>query len=182
VSFVFWLQEPSDRAKAARMEHAVRHHVRENYNEDPVFYEDLSERVQNILEEHQDDWERQRELFEELIADIRERTEEEDDFTGNGRPIAPFARILADAVAPGDDTLSDEERDLVTDLTVDVVDHVAQEIDRPDFWRTTHLRKQLRSWVIRRLDDADVLPYDEIKSAADDIMKTAEANHEKLTQ
>jgi type I restriction enzyme R subunit len=175
-------REPSDRAKAARMEHAVRHHVRENYNEDPVFYEDLSERVQNILEEHQDDWERQRELFEELIVDIRERTEEEDDYTGNGRPIAPFARILANAVAPGDDTLSDEERDLVTDLTVDVVDHVAQEIDRPDFWRTDHLRNQLRSWVIRRLDDADVLPYDEIKSAADDIIKTAEANHEKLTQ
>jgi len=160
----------------------VRHHVRENYNEDPVFYEDLSERVQNILEEHQDDWERQRELFEQLIADIRERTEDDEDFSSNDRPIAPFARILAYAIAPGDDTLSEHNRDLVTDLTVDIIDHIAQEIDRPDFWRTGYLQNQLRSWVIRRLDDADVLPYDKIKSAADDIMQTAEANHEKLTR
>jgi len=112
----------------------------------------------------------------------RERTEDDEDFSSNDRPIAPFARILAYAIAPGDDTLSEHNRDLVTDLTVDIIDHIAQEIDRPDFWRTGYLQNQLRSWVIRRLDDADVLPYDKIKSAADDIMQTAEANHEKLTR
>lgn len=173
--------EPSDRAQAARMEHAVRHHVREKYNEDPVFYKDLSERVQNILDDHQDDWERQRELFRELIDDIRERTEDDGYFSNGDRPIAPFARIIADAIAPDDETLNDDQRELVTDLTVDVVDHIAQEIDRPDFWRTDHLRNQLRTWVIRRLDAVDVVPYSEVKHIADDVMQTAEANHEKLT-
>ena len=46
----------SDRAKASEMEHAVRHHIRKKLDEDPVFYEKLSERLQEILAKFGEDW------------------------------------------------------------------------------------------------------------------------------
>src|SRR5690349_18319477 len=35
-------QEPNDRAKASEMEHAIRAHIRENLDQDPVAYRKLS--------------------------------------------------------------------------------------------------------------------------------------------
>jgi type I restriction enzyme, R subunit len=40
---------PSHRTKASEMEHALRYHIRQHLDEDPVYYERLSERVDEIL-------------------------------------------------------------------------------------------------------------------------------------
>ena len=47
----------NDRAKASEMEHAIRHHIRENLDEDPAYYGRLSERVDEILDRLEDRWE-----------------------------------------------------------------------------------------------------------------------------
>ena len=39
-------RQVADRAKASRMEHAVRHHLKKKLDEDPVFYQKLSERLE----------------------------------------------------------------------------------------------------------------------------------------
>ena len=41
----------SDRAKASEMEHAIRYHLREHWDEDPEHYARLSERLEEIIEE-----------------------------------------------------------------------------------------------------------------------------------
>jgi type I restriction enzyme, R subunit len=41
----------SDRATASEMEHAIRYHLREHWDEDPEHYNRLSERLEEIIEE-----------------------------------------------------------------------------------------------------------------------------------
>ncbi len=46
----------TDRAKASEMEHAIRYHLRENFDTDPGHYERLSRRLEEILEEIGEQW------------------------------------------------------------------------------------------------------------------------------
>ena len=46
----------NDEAKASEMEHAIRKHCTVHQDEDPAFYKSLSEKVENLISQHQDDW------------------------------------------------------------------------------------------------------------------------------
>ena len=89
----------SDRAKASEMEHAVRHHIRTHVDEDPVYYGNLSERVDEILDRLENRWDQIALEFEEMIADINAgRTDEE--ATGlDPTTELPFHNQMAEKVA-----------------------------------------------------------------------------------
>ena len=61
----------SDRAKASEMEHAVRFHIREHIDEDPVYYEKLSERIDEILDQLKERWDQIAFEFQELIEEAK---------------------------------------------------------------------------------------------------------------
>ena len=46
----------SPKAKASEMEHAIRKHCKIRFQEDPAFYGQLSEKLENLLEELKNDW------------------------------------------------------------------------------------------------------------------------------
>ena len=46
----------SDKAKASEMEHALRYHIRKNFDEDPARYTKLSERLDDILKNLTGKW------------------------------------------------------------------------------------------------------------------------------
>ena len=45
-------------AKASEMEHAIRKHCTVHHDEDPAFYKSLSEKVENLIEQYQDQWDK----------------------------------------------------------------------------------------------------------------------------
>lgn len=49
-------RKKSDRAKAADMENALRHHISISFERDPAKFKSLSERLEGILISHQEDW------------------------------------------------------------------------------------------------------------------------------
>jgi type I restriction enzyme R subunit len=49
-------QRQSTRTQAAEMEHAARHHISVHFDEDPVYYKNLSERLEEILQKYSDNW------------------------------------------------------------------------------------------------------------------------------
>ena len=51
------------------MEHAARYHIGVHFDEDPAYYKKLSERLEEILEKFEDNW-------DELVAALRKFTEE----------------------------------------------------------------------------------------------------------
>ncbi len=60
------------RAKASEMEHAIRHHITVNKAKDPAYYQQLSERLEEILQQLKDDWNQQILALEGLITELRE--------------------------------------------------------------------------------------------------------------
>ena len=61
----------SDRAKASEMEHAIRYHLREHWDEDPEHYARLSERLEEIIEELGEQWEQLALALGDLLPEVR---------------------------------------------------------------------------------------------------------------
>ena len=52
------------------MEHAVRHHIRKQLDEDPVHYQKLSERLEEILRQFGDSWEQLALALQEFVDQV----------------------------------------------------------------------------------------------------------------
>lgn len=173
-------REHGPRAKASEMEHAVRHHVRKHFDEDPEHYEKLSQRLERILEELKGQWDELVEALEGFVAQARAGRKADD--TGLD-PItqAPFLGVLKREVAP-DRPLTDAEKAALVPATVELVKHVSREVRRADFWRNPVAQSDLRKWIVRHLDDHDVQPFDRLPEIADHMVDLARVNHERLTR
>ncbi|MCB9794638.1 MAG: type I restriction endonuclease subunit R [Alphaproteobacteria bacterium] len=168
----------SDRAKASEMEHALRYHIRKHLGEDPVFYEKLSERLKGILRDFEGQWSAQVELLRELRQEAvagRQRDE------GTGLdPVtqAPFYDVLKGEVDEGQ--LDEAMVETLCALTIELVEHVRQELRLVGFWERDQAQEALRGWMIRTLDDADLLPFQRLGAVADILMQIAKSKHTQL--
>lgn len=174
------MRQASPRAQASEMEHALRYHIRKRLDEDPEHYEALSRRLDRILTELEGRW-------QELVEALRHLKEEaaagrEEDDTGlDPETQAPFLGLLRTAFVDGDEELDPELLHRLVLLTVDVTDHIRQEIGVVDFWKRPTAQKGLSTWIVRRLDEEDLLPWEELHSLADRIVELAKVNRHKLT-
>jgi len=197
-------KQPSTRAKASEMEHALRHHIRKHEDEDPAFYDSLSERLERILSEYEEDWEKQYELLESLQHRAREGREADD--TGlDTETEAPFFSLLETVAArdsgeadyegatdqvgdpdvayeSGRDRLTDERRETLADATVDMVEHIRQEVRIVDFWRNDAAQSELRSWIFKHLAREAKIPFEKLDAAADRVMDLARNRHSRLAE
>jgi len=168
----------SDRAKASEMEHAARYHISQNFQEDPAYFKKLSERLEEILERFQDNW-------AELVEALRQFTQElrqgrSSDKTGlDPRTQAPFLGILLEEIGI-ENELSKPQLDKLAKITVDMVEHIRQEIRIVDFWRNTHAQNVLRGWIVYFLDDHDVIPFTRQQAVSDRMVELAKALHARL--
>jgi len=173
-------KQGSPRAKASEMEHALRFHIRAHYDEDPEHYERLSERLAKILTELKDRW-------DELVLALRNFVAEAEagrqrDTTGlDPETQAPFLGVLRQEVAGGGDLAPDRLKALC-EATVEMVEHIQQEIRLVGFWENLHAQTVLRKWLVQHLDSRDVLPFDRLQAVADRLVELAKANHLKLTR
>ncbi len=166
----------SDRAKASEMEHAARYHISKHYNEDPAYYKKLSQRLEEILQRFEDNWD---ELVRALLEYTREvREGRPADETGlDPKTQAPFLGILRDEAGADDRT----QLMALAGLTVELVDHIRQEVRVVDFWRKPHAQTMLRSWLVRFLDDNAVVPSDRQQPVADRLMELTRELHNRLS-
>ncbi len=172
----------SPRAKASEMEHALRYHIRKHLDEDPTHYEKLSQRLKGILDEFEGRWEEMVAALQPLLEEERSGRREDDDDTGlDPETQSPFYNVLKQETL-GDEKPSERHRDRLCALTVDLVDHIKQEIGIVGFWAKPQAREQLRGSVFQALDDSDVLPFDRLDAVADRLMELAKANHHRLTR
>ncbi|MBI3943021.1 MAG: type I restriction endonuclease subunit R [Chloroflexi bacterium] len=169
------------RARAAEMEHAARHHIHVHYQEDPAYYKKLSQRLEEILQRYQDNWDEQEAALRPLVRDMRQ-----------GRPAdqsgldpqtqAPFWGLLVEEVGGSPASLAPEKQAELAGLTVELVEHIRQEIRAVDFWRNAHAQELLRSWTVRFLDDHEVVPFHRLQPVADRIVELAHHRHESLVR
>jgi type I restriction enzyme R subunit len=173
-------REPSNRAKASEMAHAIRHHIRIHLGEDPVYFKKLSERLEEILSTLENNWDA---LVEQLSRFVEEvQAGRQVDETGLDPMIqAPFMAIIKEEMA-GEEELSREDLERLVDITVELVGHVRDEVGIVGFWRKTEARNALRGWIFQYLDQHDIVPFDKLDGVADRLMELAKANHLKLVE
>jgi type I restriction enzyme R subunit len=165
----------SPRAQAAEMEHAIRFHIRQHIQEDPVYYQRLSERLEEILQSLEDKWEEQVRALREII---RSYMTTQQAMNREERRIQPFHRLLLDAVQQDD--LPQEQIEKVPEISKTLVDLITLEISNVDFWRQPVAQDRLRGQIMRFLDDHDLVPFEEQAQLADLLLQTARANHSLL--
>jgi type I restriction enzyme, R subunit len=164
----------SKRTQASEMEQAARYHIDVHFEEDPARYRKLSERLQEILDRWAERWD---ELAEQLKLFVTEVRAEETAPDGTGldtRTEAPFWRVLKAHAAEGTDPK------ILVEPTRGLLDLVRAEISAVDFWRNAHAQAALRSKVVTYLDAGDLVAYDQLDRAADDVMGIAKALHGRL--
>ena len=174
-------REPNERAKASEMEHAVRAHIREHLDQDPVAYRKLSERLAELLDRLGEHWDELAQALQVLVDDIRAG-----DVASDARlpqlpeHYGPFLRLIVDA-AVGDAAIGDAERKQLVDMTVELVDTIVAELT-PNIWRPNRQPAQdaLNTRIFELLMRSRLLPTPQIEALVDKLMELARANHDML--
>jgi type I restriction enzyme R subunit len=173
-------RQKSKRAQASEMEHALRYHIRRHLQEDPVYYESLSERLDEILAELKDRWDELIEALKDLVEEAQKGRQQDD--TGlDPETQAPFLGVLRQE-AVGDGEISPENLIKLCRVTIELVEHVEQEIRVVEFWSRAQAQADLRRWIFQFLDDQNVLPFGRLEEVSDRLVLLAKMNHEKLTR
>ena len=169
----------SDKAKASEMEHALRFHIRKNFDEDPARYTRLSERLDEILKTLTGKWEQLSLALEELLGDA---TDESGTARVHDDPlVARFYGLLESEFAT-DATLPSEIRLDIVHLAEEIVVEVTQHAGIVRFWHNPHAQDELRRQIIHTLDDRDLFQFSEQAAVADKVMELARANQPLITQ
>jgi type I restriction enzyme R subunit len=160
----------SIKAQAAEMEFAARHHISIHFDEDPVYYKNLSERLIEILDSLADNWDEKVEALRQYIEQIQaDRPTNE---TGlDPKTQLPFLNILGEH--------SQIELPKLAQATVEIVDRIRQEVRRVN-WASPIVQEDLRRWIADYLDTNDLVDYDQLEEVADKLVQLARKNRDSL--
>ncbi len=172
----------SAKARASQMLHAARHHISIHLHEDPSLFAKLSEKLEQILQDLQNNW---TELEQQLHRFIEEELKQgrEQEVEGLDPKIqAPFFGLLKDAVEEtNNQTLEGEPFRRGVTTTIEIVDHIKKEIRRVGFWRDPPSRQRLENWVYRSLRRSRLVPSNKVQELAIRFVDLAKSRHRFLT-
>jgi type I restriction enzyme R subunit len=165
-------------AKASEMEHAIRKHCTVHHDEDPAFYRSLSEKVEQLIDQHQEQWEM---LAAELVklrkVAVEGRKQGED---GMSREATTFYAHIANEAFPNG-VVPESARQTLKTLMESIVETLQHSIGSIDFWHNSDKQKKARSDIKTALTLTGI---DELKQQRErlavEIMKLAKNRHDQL--
>lgn len=125
-------QNKRDKTKASAIEHAIRHFIEVNADEDPTLYNTFSEQLEQIMLAFRENWNEAYRKLEELRQRII-KSENEDTHGLHRAKQMPFFRSYQ-AQFFGDAKLTDEQKAVLVDLTQDVSEILERELRLRGFW------------------------------------------------
>jgi type I restriction enzyme, R subunit len=164
-------RKKGDRAKAADMENALRHHITISFEKDPAKYKSLSERLEGILASHHEDWKEIAKQLQTLIDEATVASSEASVHHGlDPRTEGPIFGVLRMRYGS-------EDRDSeLAELAAEVVFRLRQDAAVQGFWDNNVGQGEARRWIVQRLDSVNLFPFDQLDSIAADCMGVARAN------
>lgn len=172
----------SPRVRALEMEHAIRRHVAEYRASDPDYYEQLSDRLDRLLEQLRDDAEQLAAALDALIQELRqrERTAAGDDLDPRTeRPIHSILEtLLREDMAEGRARASMVSVDVLYEITRTVAVEIEREVSPPHFLTSGVLQERLRRMIYATLTDTDLYSGEAAGRAAQRILAFARANRD----
>ena len=170
----------TDDAKASEMEHAIRHEINVRVEENPVFYQSLRERLEEIIEQRRQerlDAAQQLSLLNSLREELKGEQSQAEEMELDARGFAIYGllekqrpRKVKDSTA----TYDAANRDLAS-LIDEAVTPFA---DLVDWQQKDDLQRQMRSRIKRQLR-AGGIDDDAVESLATDIVDLAKVRTER---
>ncbi len=167
-------------AKASEMEHAIRKHCTVHFDEDPAFYKRLSEKLEKLIQAHQNNWQALADGYEQIRNEAMEgRT---DAIEGLNKEASTFYDYVVQLAFGGDDVPPDSVAPLKK-LMARIVETLQGTIDIIDFWKKPIEVKNLRGNIDTEILLANIQQLtDKHERIAVEIVKLAEKRHAELTK
>ena len=137
------------KTKAAEIEHAIRHHLEVELDDDPDLQASFAEVLNRIFEEFQDNWNK---IFEELEK-LRQRivsAGKEPTYGLHRKKQMPIFRMLKREVF-GDAELDEDAISSLVSLTQQLFDEVERELKLVGFWESIPARNKLKADIQKTL-------------------------------
>jgi type I restriction enzyme R subunit len=170
------------KTKAAEIEHAIRHHIEINIDEDPELYASFAETIEKILQEFKDNW---NEIYRQL-EELRKRivaAGKEPTYGLHRKKQMPFFRILRKEIF-GTGDLSEDQISRLVALTQDLYHLIDIEIRLTGFWQSIPARNKLKAEIQKILLSNDYMNLPNVKQnrhhIISRIMELAEANQNTI--
>jgi type I restriction enzyme R subunit len=174
------------KTKAAEVEHAIRHFIDVNINEDPELYASFAEALAEILREFKNNWEEIFRRLEELRKKIMDK-EKEPTYGLHRKKQMPFFRILKKELYHDKPELNEDEISIIVGVTKEVYDKVKLEIGAIGFWRNITSQNRLKGEVVDILISEEQGLTKSISGIfarrneiASRIMELAKSNHDTI--
>ena len=170
----------TDDAKASEMEHAIRHEINVRVEENPVFYQSLRERLEEIIEQRRQervDAAQQLSLLNSLREELQGEQARAHDIGLDARGFAIYGLLerhrpmTAREDSPAYDAAN---RDLASLLD----EEVAPFTELVDWWQKDDVQRQMRSRIKRQLR-ASGIAGDELEALAADIVDLAKVRTDR---
>ena len=167
-------------AKASEMEHAIRKHCTVHFDEDPAFYKRLSEKLEKLIQAHQNNWQELADGDEQIRNEaMAGRT---DAIEGLSKEATTFYDYVVQLAFEGGNVPGDSEASLKK-LMARIVETMQGTIDIIDFWRKPIEVKRLRGDIDTEILLANIPQLTgRHERIAVEIVKLAEKRHEELTK
>jgi len=171
------------KTKAAEIEHAMRHHIDINIDDDPDLYASFATAIEDILERFAGNWEVIYQKLEELRRKLKDQ-EKEPTYGLHKKKQMPFFRILKNELY-ADQEISEENISILVALTKEIVEYLHVELRFTGFWRNNIAQSRLKGEVMKLLISADFvkLPgmFERRNELTSRIMETARRKTELLS-
>lgn len=171
-----------EKTKAAEVEHAIRHFINLNIDEDPELFASFAQALEEILKNFKGNWKLIYEELEKLREKIKNR-EKEETYGLDRKKQMPFFRIIKAELFDNRDLTEDEIASNVN-LTQHIFNLVATEIKLTGFWDSTPAQLKLKAELQKMLLSPEfkdlpniIIKRNEIISR---IMELAKTNHFKI--
>lgn len=171
----------SDRAKASEIEHAIKHHLDVNLDNDPEYYKSLSDKLKAIIEQHQEHWEELVQLLLDFRDNIEKEREQQAGELGLSETEYAFHNILLAEIAraTGNESIDQSTHDEVIGITRDLVTMLDEATGIVDFYKKQDEVKRMKKNIKRRIVDSSFDKPDIRTAVMDRFMELAKVKFNK---
>jgi len=167
----------SDEARASEMRNAIKHEINVRFDEDPVQYGSLRERLEELIEKYREDRLSERETIEELrtlMDEICSRDKEARQKGLRDETDLSFYHAVEDVL--DDHEVGDEEH---IELTGTLVETVEAFVTKVEWKERTHLQNQIRKEVTGDLYRSDIdFSDDQRRELTNRVIELARAHYQ----
>jgi type I restriction enzyme R subunit len=154
----------SSRSKASEIENAIKHHIKINIDDDPEYYKNLSERLEDIIKKYDEKWDELVQLLLNLRENIESDRKQQADDLGLTQTELAFYNILLAEVG-GSETPSQESQTQIKDVVqslVSMLDEATQIVDFFSKWdEQKRVKRDIKRVIINNFDESLVKPITE---------------------